>query len=216
VAVIDLARHTPSRAVVDGRLMDVLVPPRPWHDALVASQGDELLDRWNPRVYQDLGSDTVERDCWVWTGGISSSGYGAFRVGGQQVAAHKIVWAIENGAPPAFAFGQRGWERVHLGHKCHDADPSCTGGTSDPHRLCCNPGHLGLQLHSTNVRAGRSGEHLRRRVSCPSGHDYSVYGFRYTDPSGVTRRYCAACKSGGRAPEFVGTRKAATELAVAA
>ncbi|MFI0939167.1 hypothetical protein [Streptomyces sp. NPDC021020] len=214
--VLDLTRYTPSRARVDGQLMDVLIPPRRWYDALLASQGDELLDRWNPRVHQDLGSPTASHDCWVWTGGVSSGGYGVFRLGGQQTYAHKIAWAIEHGSPPAFAFGPHGWEGVHLGHMCHDADSSCPGGTSDPHRRCCNPGHLGLQLHSTNVRAGRSGEHQRRKITCPSGHDYATNGYLYTDPARVTRRYCRACKSGGRAVEFVGIRKATQELAVAA
>lgn len=215
MAVIDLARYIPSRALVDGRLADVLTPERAWYDQLVAADSDELLNRWNVKVHQDLNSPTTAEDCWTWTAGTNPGGYGTFKVNGGSVLAHHVLWAVEHGSPPHYVHGLHGWERVDVSHVCHDRDASCAGGLTCKHRRCVNPEHLSLMSHSANVRSGRGGEHLRSRTECPSGHSYAEHGFPYTDPAGVTRRYCRACKSGGRAVEFIGARKAAPELAVA-
>jgi hypothetical protein len=214
--LIDITRYTPSRALVDGRLADVLVPERPWYDTLVAADSDELLHRWNTKVHQDLNSPTTAEDCWTWTAGTAWNGYGTFSIGGRTVRAHHVLWAIEHGSPPAFVHGLHDWERVDVSHLCHDRDTACEGGPTCRHRRCVNPAHLTLLSHGANVRAGRSGEHLRRRVSCPSRHSYAEHGYVYTSPAGVSRRYCRACQTGDRAVEFVGIRKAALDLAVAA
>ncbi|MET9222218.1 hypothetical protein ABZX65_26105 [Streptomyces sp. NPDC003300] len=214
--LVNITRYAPSRAVVDGLLADVLVPERPWYDAIRAAQGDELLDRWNRLVFQDLGSPTVSTDCWTWSASTATDGYGTFSIGGRTVRAHHVAWGFVYGNPAAYVHGLRGWERVDVSHDCHDSDASCAGGPTCQHRRCVNPEHLSLLRHSANVRAGRSGEHQRNKVACPSGHSYSEFGHLYTDPSGMTRRYCSACRSGGRAVEFIGVRKGALELAVAA
>jgi len=215
MAQIDITKFAPARAEVDGQQLDVLIPKRPWYDALLAGEGDEPIHRWTLKVRQNLDSPTASADCWSWTGAIDRRGYGVFHLGGQKVLAHFVLWAVEHGSPPAWAYGPNGWERVDLGHVCHDQDASCAGGPSCIHRRCVNsdPGHLQLQLHSTNVRLGLSGAYQRRKTQCPSGHSYAEFGRSYTDPKGRTRRYCSACKSGQRAPEFVGSRK---QLAVAA
>lgn len=207
MALINLSNYTPARMTVDGRLADVLVPRARWYDALLAGEGDEPIHRWTIKVRQDLDSPSIASDCWQWAAATDAHGYGRFSLGGEAVRAHAILWAVEFGCPPSFVHGQQGWETVDLGHLCHDRDASCAGGPSCPHRRCVNVEHLALMSHSANVRAGRAGEHLRRRTECPSGHDYETSGYPYTDPSGVTRRYCRSCQSGGRAPEFVGLRK---------
>ncbi|WP_430376721.1 hypothetical protein [Streptomyces sp. B1-3] len=210
---VDITRFTPSVAEVDGAQRPVLIPERRWYDALISSEGDEPIHRWTQKVTRDPDSPTIETDCWTWTGATDRSGYGRFSLGGQTVSAHAVLWAVEFGSPPALVYGPHGWEGVHLGHRCHDEDPACEGGPSCPHRRCVRPEHLHAQSHSANVRAGHAGEHHRRKTECPSGHAYAEHGFEYTDPRGTTRRYCSACKSGQRAAEFVGSRKA---LAVAA
>ncbi len=46
-------------------------------------------------------------DCWIWTGGISSSGYGSFGVGGskgQMYNAHRVAWELVNGPIPEGMF----------------------------------------------------------------------------------------------------------------
>ncbi|CAL9455746.1 hypothetical protein SUDANB15_02517 [Streptomyces sp. enrichment culture] len=204
---VDLRRYTPSMAEVDGVVQPVLIPERRWYDALLSGEGDEPIERWNSKVHQDLNSPTASTDCWTWTASLSEDGYGSFHLGGQTVRAYSVLWALEHGSPPAYVYSPKGWERVHLGHLCHDRDETCQGGPRCLHRQCVNPEHLALQSQSANVRAGHSGEHLRNRTHCPSGHEYAVDGFEYTDPAGRTRRYCRPCKSGQRAPQLVGSRK---------
>lgn len=213
MAQVEIDLYTPSFAEVDGRSQAVLIPERRWYDALLSGDGDEPIDRWNSKVFQDLDSETASTDCWTWTAALTRDGYGEFSLGGQTMRAHHVMWAVEHGSPPALVFGPNGWERVHLGHLCHDRDETCAGGPSCLHRRCVNPEHLALQSQSTNVRAGHGGDFHRRKAQCPSGHAYADHGFSYTDPHGVTRRYCRPCKSGLRAPQFVGSRK---HLAVAA
>ncbi|MGA5467821.1 hypothetical protein ACPCUK_03145 [Streptomyces arboris] len=213
MAQVEIDLYTPSFAEVDGRSQAVLIPERRWYDALLSGEGDQPIERWNSKVFQDLNSPTASTDCWTWTSSRDRDGYGSFSLGGQTARAHHILWAVEHGSPPAFVFGRNGWERVHLGHLCHDRDETCEGGPSCLHRRCVNPEHLALQSQSANVRAGHGGDHQRSKTQCPSGHAYAESGFSYTDPSGTTRRYCRPCKSGFRAPQFVGSRK---HLAVAA
>jgi hypothetical protein len=205
--VVDIGLFTPSFAEVDGKIQPVLVPERRWYDALLSGEGDEPIERWNRKVHQDLDSPTASSDCWLWTACLSEDGYGAFHLGGQTARAHHILWALEHGSPPAYVFGANGWEKVHLGHLCHDRDQTCVGGPSCVHRRCVNPEHLGLQSSSTNTRVGLCGQHQRRKTHCPSGHAYTEHGYLYTDPAGKTRRYCRSCKTGQRSAEFVGSRK---------
>ncbi|MFE7029474.1 hypothetical protein ACFU9Y_04125 [Streptomyces sp. NPDC057621] len=213
MAQVDIGLYTPSHAEVDGQIQPVLIPERRWYDALLSGEGDEPIHRWTVKVFQDLESETADTDCWTWTAAHTKDGYGVFHLGGQKAQAHHVLWALEFGSPPAFVYGPNGWERVHLGHQCHDRDKTCVGGPTCLHRACVNPEHLALQSASANVRAGHAGEHERRKTHCPSGHAYAEHGFSYADPSGTTRRYCRPCKSGFRAPQFVGSRK---NLAVAA
>ncbi|MET9848897.1 hypothetical protein [Streptomyces ossamyceticus] len=195
-------------AEVDGQVQPVLIPERRWYDALLSGEGDEPIERWNSKVFQDLNSPTASSDCWSWTSALNDDGYGRFSLGGQSARAHHVLWALEHGSPPAYVYSPRGWEVVHLGHLCHDRDETCGGGPQCLHRRCVNPDHLALQSAAENIRASHSADHLRNRTHCPSGHEYAVDGFTYTDPAGKTRRYCRPCKSGQRAPQFVGSRKA--------
>ncbi|MFD4523282.1 hypothetical protein ACFWP7_04970 [Streptomyces sp. NPDC058470] len=207
---VDLTRFIPSMARVDGAEQPVLIPVRRWYDALLFGEGDEPIERWNSKVHQDLNSPTASTDCWTWTASVNRDGYGEFSLAGLTVRAHMILWALEHGSPPAYVFGPKGWEKVHLGHRCHDRDETCEGGPQCLHRRCVNPdpGHLQLQSHSANIRAGLAGARQQRKTHCPSDHPYAEHGFVYTDPRGTTRRYCRACQNGLRAAEFVGSRKA--------
>ena len=56
-------------------------------------------------------------ECWPWTGGLKSGGYGAFHIGGRQIGAHR------------YAAGCRIGDGVVVMHTC-DNPP------------CCNPAHL--------------------------------------------------------------------------
>jgi hypothetical protein len=61
-----------------------------------------------------LGDD----ECWPWTGGQISEGYGAFRYQGKNTTAHRAVFEMVHGYVP-----------LHVLHRCNN-------------KLCTNPRHL--------------------------------------------------------------------------
>jgi hypothetical protein len=68
--------------------------------------------------------------CWGWTGARISTGYGAIRVAGAAVLAHRAAYAVAYGPIP---------DGAHVLHRCDN--PPCT-----------NPGHLFLGTHAENMR----------------------------------------------------------------
>ena len=76
--------------------------------------------------------------CWEWTGAVSSTGYGQFKVDGQMRNAHRISWNIAHGEIPIGMF---------LDHIC-----------TNP--LCVNPEHLRIVTNAQNqqhLKGARSG-----------------------------------------------------------
>ena len=111
--------------------------------------------------------------CIPWHGYISHRGYGQLHDGRE---AHRVAFERANGPIP---------KGMHVGHLCHDADLSCSGGSSCVHRSCWNALHLALQTNAENQR-GVWG----RRGACVNGHDYDEAN-TYIRPNG--RRDCRAC-----------------------
>lgn len=62
----------------------------------------------------------TDGECWLWTGAVTSSGYGRLRYHYRYLTPHVVAWELEHGPLPA---GMR------LYHRCRD-------------RACVRPDHL--------------------------------------------------------------------------
>lgn len=76
---------------------------------------------WRPGVIrwtvEDRGHDTP---CWVWSGSLTTEGYGRFKSGKREMVAHRAVYEHEIGALP---------DDIELHHEC-------------PTKACVNPSHV--------------------------------------------------------------------------
>jgi hypothetical protein len=137
-----------------------------------------LADRFWDKVLR-LGDE----ECWIWSGGRSSAGYGTLwrSDGGSAYRAHRISYELNIGPiPPGMV----------VDHTCHSLDAECLGGTTCPHRACVNPSHLELVTSVVNTRRGRAGGPPGRaaetaRRACWRGHPFTN--------KTRTRRGCAVC-----------------------
>ena len=93
-----------------------------------------MLSTWNagvmlPDRIQDKIMPVVD-GCWLWNGGLSTSGYGTVYHNGRTRRAHRVIWEMRVGEVPG------GLEFDHL---CRV-------------RCCVNPDHLELVTRSENIR----------------------------------------------------------------
>jgi len=74
---------------------------KPSHDARrspSSSQGDLAASLAR---FSKLVPDGGDNECWYWLGAVNDRGYGVFRLGRRIVMAHRHMFEIEHGRPPA-------------------------------------------------------------------------------------------------------------------
>src|SRR5690625_3029791 len=77
----------------------------------------------------DLRTQWTEEGCLVWTGALSSAGYGNVYFKGSNWNAHRLAWTLVNGEPP---------RELEVNHKCWN-------------KACVNVDHLNLATRSQNA-----------------------------------------------------------------
>lgn len=112
--------------------------------------------------------------CWLWTGKVSTNGYGRIEASDVRTAAHRYFYIALIGDPPA---------GLDLDHLCRN-------------RSCVNPYHLEPVTRSVNLRRGVGADVTRARTArithCPSGHPYDEAN-TYFRP-GTKKRDCLTCR----------------------
>ena len=119
-------------------------------------------------------------ECWLWTGGIDSVGYGIAtptKLGARRT--HVRVWETLNGPVPT---------GLVVDHICHNGS-GCEGGPTCIHRRCVRPDHLELTTRAENFRRG-SKPGRKPKKECIRGHEFTEAN-TYVTPDG--RRQCKQC-----------------------
>lgn len=137
-----------------------------------------------PEVRFERHVDRSEGGCWLWTGGLTSGGYGSFHDGQRHRQAH--AWAYETFVRPV-PLG------LILDHICHTLDTNCPGGKCS-HRRCVNPHHLEPVTAQQNVLRGRGLAAVNAaKTHCINGHELTPENTRIGMDRGKPRRVCRAC-----------------------
>lgn len=132
-------------------------------------------DRWSAKI--DKSGPIPEYaphlgPCWVWTGAISSEGYG--RCG--SAYAHRWSYEVFVGPIP---------EGLQIDHLCRV-------------RKCVNPAHLEPVTQRENLlRGDGAGARFARRTHCSRGHALTPEN-TYAEKASPGARMCLACKRLGR------------------
>jgi len=103
------------------------------------------VDKNGPAVSHVDGLDP----CWVWTASRFRNGYGAMKVDGRMLRAHRLSWAIHNGPIPL---------SMCVLHRCDVPG-------------CVNPAHLFLGTKADNMRdCVAKGRFVQRPAPPGEGH----------------------------------------------
>lgn len=82
----------------------------------------------------------ITNNCWIWTAALrGKTGYGAFKLNGKVVDAHRVSYQINIGEIP---------QSMYVCHSCDN-------------RLCVNPNHLFLGSAKSNWKDGFDKERIK-------------------------------------------------------
>lgn len=121
--------------------------------------------------------------CWLWTGQITTDGYGLLSIGGKRsegrrdLNVHRVAYEAAIGRIPA---------GLVLDHICHDP-ATCVGGRTCIHRRCLRPDHLRAVSAAANARRNT----WAARTHCAHGHPLTEENVYQSPNSG---RLCRVCK----------------------
>lgn len=117
-------------------------------------------------------------ECWTGLGHEHGNGYRKIWIDGRKQYLHRASYEYFTGHAPGDAL---------VDHTCHNADRTCAGGPTCPHRACWNPAHLEAVTNEVNILRGMSPPAKNaRKENCPA------CGSEYT-PDGEYRR-CRTCR----------------------
>lgn len=114
---------------------------------------ENISEKSAARIFAKIRKDK-ETGCWIWTGCVTSSGYGNVRVNKIGYRVHRFMYAwlvapIPNGKSKGIPV---------LDHICNN-------------RLCCNPEHLQLITDAANILKGNGATARKaRQTHCKNGH----------------------------------------------
>ena len=142
------------------------------------SRRSQVLHPQSLREAFERHAPTSGDGCWIWRGNIRpETGYARLVHRKKHWFAHRAAYFLANGAIP---------DGLTVDHLCHNADLSCPGGVTCPHRACVRLDHLGLAPSGVNSRRAS----VRFRTGrCGKGHPISD-GYRLA--SGVWM--CRTCR----------------------
>lgn len=137
--------------------------------------------------------------CWIWTGHVNPvNGYGQIKIKNRGYLVHRVAYELYVGQIPV------GFE---VDHRCHSDSRTCTGGSTCPHRRCCNPAHLEAVPSKENNRRSSSPTSINgAKTHCIHGHEFTPENTRVTYVQSKNgpraHRRCRECeRARGRAYE---------------
>lgn len=134
-------------------------------DALTEAELTRLVEKFWSKVQKTPG-------CWLWTGSLSSTGYGNIPVNppsSKSIGVHRLSYETSIGPIP---------DGLEIDHLCRV-------------RHCVRPDHLEAVTHAVNLARSNSPAGLNsRKTHCSKGHPYDGDNLRI-DPNG--QRKCRAC-----------------------
>ena len=133
------------------------------------------MPRWNKGL-EERFLDKIQRDqetgCWLWQANRNRDGYGAIKVDGKYLKAHRVAYELYRGQIP---------DGLHIDHLCSN-------------RRCVNPYHLEPVTMKENrrrtVARGLARNANTYKTHCKRGHELAGENLRIY-PSGA--RICRAC-----------------------